>query len=251
MGIFTNKETQEKIDLANKYLRNSFHQDTLDKSTSEFKKQPFRYDIINFLNEKLNRKTIYLEIGVRVLAHNFDKINAAKKYSVDPGVEREHNPVDFPVTSDLFFSQLDKNEILSKDIKFDIIFIDGLHLANQVEKDIDNALRYLSEDGFIVMHDCNPPTEFHARESFTYDLSPAKSQWNGTTWKAFFKTRKRLDVSSCCIDTDWGVGVLSKKINFGKPSHIDNDFFEYLILDENRKESLNLMSFEEFKIFFS
>lgn len=251
MSIFTNKKTQEKLDLADQYLKNSFHLDTLEKSENEFKKQPFRYEIINFLNEKLNRETVYLEIGVRVLAHNFDKIKATKKYSVDPGVEREFNPVDFPVTSDEFFRQLDQGEILSKDLKFDLIFIDGLHLAKQVDLDIDNALRYLAEDGFIVMHDCNPPTEFHARESFTYELSPAKSQWNGTTWKAFFKTRKRTDLFSCCIDTDWGVGVLSKNVNFGKASSVDNEFFEYLILDDQRKESLNLMSFAAFQKFFS
>ncbi len=250
MGILLSNKEKEKIALGDKYLADKYHNETAQKTGLEFQKTPFRYDVINFLAETFNREITYLEIGVRVPAHNFDRINAEKKYSVDPGVEREHNPVDFPVTSDSFFASLDSGKILSKDIKFDIIFIDGLHLAEQVEKDIQNSLRYLSDDGFIVMHDCNPPTEFHAREEFLYTLGPAGGNWNGTTWKAFFKARKRTDVYSCCVDSDWGVGIISKKINFGKPTSIQNEFYEYLVLDEFRKDSLNLINFEDLKKFF-
>lgn len=251
MILFKTKKNREKIALADKYLADSYHANCAELSKKEFSKTPFRYDIINFLIDTLRRDTTYLEIGVRVPAQNFDKINATKKYSVDPGVERVHNPVDFPVTSDEFFRKIDHGEILSKDLKFDVIFIDGLHLAEQVERDIDNALRYLKEDGFIVMHDCNPPTEFHARETFEYTLGPSGGQWNGTTWKAFFKARKRTDIFSCCIDTDWGVGIISQKINFGDPSPVTNNYFEYKILEKERKKSLNLVSFEEFEGFFA
>ena len=97
------------------------------------------------------------------------------------------------------------------------------------------------------MHDCNPPTQFHAAEDFNYKLSPSKTYWNGTTWKSFFKNRKRTDIFSCCIDTDWGVGIISKTKNLGLPTTINNEFYEYKILEENRKESLNLISFEELK----
>ena len=97
------------------------------------------------------------------------------------------------------------------------------------------------------MHDCNPPTEFHASENYDYVLSPAKTLWNGTTWKAFAKIRKRSDLYSCCIDTDWGIGIISKMKNLGNPSKVSNEFYEYNIMDKNRKETLNLISFEEFK----
>lgn len=245
--LFQSKKTKEKLILADKYINDKDYIEAGEKSQKELKKQPFRYDVINYIIETLNRETTYLEIGVRVPAHNFDKINATKKYSVDPGVEREHNPVDFPVTSDEFFNQLESGKILSPDIRFDIIFIDGLHLAEQVAKDIDNSLQYLKEDGYIVMHDCNSPTEFHARETFQHILSPAGGQWNGTTWKAFFQARMRNDISSCCIDTDWGVGIISKHKNLGEKPKKNNPFYEYYLMDEDRKDALNLISFEEFK----
>ena len=139
------------------------------------------------------------------------------------------------------------NEILSKDIKFDVIFIDGLHLAEQVDLDIKNALGYIKDDGFIVLHDCNPPTEWHAREDYDYKNSPAQGYWNGTTWKAFLKSRFDSDLYSCCIDTDWGVGILSKKHPIGDSIKNTNPFYEYKVLDENRKSNLNLISFDELK----
>ena len=73
-----------------------------------------------------------------------------------------------------------EGKILIPDITFDVIFIDGLHLADQVEKDIDNALKFIKEDGFIILHDVNPPTEWHARESYLFFNSPAAGAWNGT-----------------------------------------------------------------------
>ncbi|GAA5221350.1 class I SAM-dependent methyltransferase [Membranihabitans marinus] len=224
--------------------------DTKAKTEKELSKGPQRSDIINFLLSQINGPTTYLEIGVCDPANNFDLIVADKKYSVDPGLEFFENPVDFKITSDEFFAQLGENKILSSDIQFDLIFIDGLHLAAQVDRDITNALPYLSEDGFIVLHDCNPPTEWHARENHLYRLTPARNFWNGTTWKAFLKWRSSHLVHSCCIDSDWGVGVLSKKRNFGGLSPIHNEFYEYGWFDQHRVQSLNLISFREFKEFF-
>lgn len=105
----------------------------------------------------------------------------------------------------------------------------------------------LNNDGFIVLHDCNPPTEWHARETYDYKGSPAKGCWNGTTWKAFAKARKRDDISACCIDSDWGVGIISKTRSLGEKNEVNNPFWEFSVFAENRAETLNLMSFEELK----
>ena len=182
---------------------------------------------------------------------NFNHIQAKHKYSVDPGIESKKNPVDFKMTSDEFFHALDKGNLLNQSMLFDVIFIDGLHLAEQVKKDIENALRYIKVDGFIVLHDCNPPTEWHTRYESHYTLSPARELWNGTTWKAFVQARKRTDISACCIDTDWGVGIISKSINLGPCNKVNNDFFEYNILNRYRTESLNLISFNRLKLILS
>lgn len=230
-----------------KYAENKFHIETKNKADIEIKKQPKRTEIINFLLKEYNRQTTYLEIGVRNPEDNFNKINATEKYSVDPGIEFESNPVDFKFTSDVFFEKLQQGDLLEKNKKFDVIFIDGLHLADQVDRDIQNALLFIKDDGFIILHDCNPPTQFHASEEYYYRLSPSEDMWNGTTWKAFFKARQNENLFSCCVDTDWGIGIISKTRNIGLPTKIENPFYEYKVFENNRKESLNLISFDEFK----
>jgi hypothetical protein len=230
-----------------KILNNPHYIDVQKKNLNEVSKSPSRTEIINFILSSKQSDTYYLEIGVRNPEHNFNHIKAGKKYSVDPGYEFDQNPVEFKMTSDEFFQKLSTNQVLSKDIKFDVIFIDGLHRAPQVDKDITNALHYIKEDGFIVLHDCNPPTEWHARERYAYDGTPALGRWNGTTWKAFLKWRFNPSINSCCIDSDWGVGILCKNYPIGKNIEPTNSFFEFDLLEANRKEYLNLTDFESFK----
>lgn len=213
----------------------------------EIEKKPARFDIINFLLSTLERATTYLEIGVRNPADNFNRINATTKYSVDPGIEYKENPVDYPLTSDEFFAQLSSGSLLDPEKRFDVIFIDGLHSADQVDKDIRNALEFIKDDGFIVLHDCNPPSEWHARENHSFHLTPAGYNWNGTTWKAFVNWRMNKDLHSCCIDTDWGVGLLSKNKKIGEPTFLKSIFYDYAELEGNRKKFLGLISFDELK----
>lgn len=233
--------------LGKRFANDTYHQQVKVLDEKEVNKTPLRSEVINFLLQYLNRETTYLEIGVRNPADNFDKIKSDTKYSVDPGIEFKENPVDFKLTSDAFFDQLRNGKVLNQEVRFDVIFIDGLHLAEQVDRDIANALEFIKEDGFIVLHDCNPPTQWHAREEHNYRLSPAGSNWNGTTWKAFVKWRKNESIFSCCIDTDWGVGILSKEHKVGDSNTIDNEFYDFNVFEKNRSESLNLTSFEQLK----
>jgi len=232
-----------------RFLNNKYNIEGNVITLKEIEKPVKRYDIINYILLSRTDTTSYLEIGVRRPEDNFLKIKADIKYSVDPGFENNENPVDFPLTSDEFFSKMDKNDLEIASKKFDVIFIDGLHTAEQTYRDILNSLKYLKDDGYIVMHDCNPPTEWHARESYNYDLSPAKKYWNGTTWKAFYKIRFSELLTSICIDTDWGVGIISKQPIFNSlnESKDINPFFEYQVFALHREHSLNLVSFESFK----
>ena len=229
--------------------KKAYHKMAAEATQIEIAKEPKRTEVINYLLSLFSRDTVYLEIGVRNPNDNFNHIKAEKKYSVDPGIEYKENPVDFQMTSDAFFEKLKQNAILSSDIKFDVIFIDGLHLADQVDRDITNAFHYLKDDGFIVLHDCNPPTQWHAREEHAYYGSPAKNFWSGTTWKAFAKWRINPDVYSCCVDSDWGIGILSKAHNIGESTKNINPFYEFHILEKNRKEQLNLIDFQTLKTF--
>lgn len=202
----------------------------------------YRFDLINYLIDKYNFKS-YLEIGVCNPENCFNLINSENKISVDPGVEYQQNPVDYQMTSDEFFSKLDSNQLnLHPDTKWDLIFIDGLHISTQVQKDILNSLNHLSWNGFIVLHDCNPPDIFMARED--YYVNGQQRPWNGTTWKAIYWLRThRNDLKVCTLDTDWGLGIVTR----GKSDLIDfdNPFYEYNKMSQNRIKDLNLIQVRE------
>ena len=213
---------------------------------ASLKKSPTRTEVINYLI-KGRPNSRYLEIGVRNPADNFKDIKATTKYSVDPGVEFKDNPVDFAMTSDAFFELIDESPSTIGNELFDLIFIDGLHKAPQAYKDILNAIRWIKEDGYIVLHDCNPPTEWHQRANFNFKLTPAGVRWNGTTWKAFVRARTIEGFHSACIDSDWGIGVIWKSDEPTVTTLPTDDFFEYDTLHANRHALLRLVSFDEFQ----
>ena len=197
-----------------------------------------RYDIINHLINECGYID-YLEIGVRD-HRNFKKINCFNKIGVDPNPRK---PCTHMVTSDYFFEN-----IINKDDMFDIIFIDGLHLEEQVDKDVKNGLKHLKEGGVIVLHDCNPPTEWHTRPIEQF-LNEPYSDWNGTVWKSMVKARMIDGAFTCVVDTDWGCGIIKptkKNKNCNKQSHNLNDTLKWEYFNLNRENILNLMQPSEF-----
>lgn len=186
-----------------------------------------RHQIINSLIERNEFKT-YLEIGLdEGNFQNDEKIRCQSKESVDPmeGSRATHN-----VTSDEFFATNTK--------KFDLIFIDGLHHSDQVIRDIDNALNSLTENGIIVVHDCNPTTEAMQK------VPRIQGEWTGDVWRAFCSFRIRPDLFMCVIDTDYGCGIITR--GYQKPLYINpnvswNDFVI------NRKGYLNLIPSAHFE----
>jgi hypothetical protein len=169
----------------------------------------YRYDILNDLISKYKFKK-YLEIGVRNPDECFDLVKCEIKHSVDPGYENPNANIDYKFTSDSFFNLLKSNELnLQPDYKWDIIFIDGLHISTQVDKDITNSLDHLNKDGIIVLHDCNPPELWYAREDYIID--GIAHGWNGTVWKVIYKLRStRPDLFICTVDTDYVIGIIKR-----------------------------------------
>lgn len=233
--------------LARKINADSHFKAAKSLNSEEVSKLPTRTTIINYLLQQCEEEGNYLEIGVRNPDDNFNHINSQYKYSVDPGIEYKENPVDYKMTSDVFFEKLKLGEILSKKIKFQVIFIDGLHEAKQVDNDIRHAMEFISEDGFIVLHDCNPLTEWHARSDYAFDLSPAGGAWNGSVWKAFVKWRQEALIYSCCVDSDWGVGIISKNRKVGEALQKTIEFYDYKEFAKERENYLGLITFEQLK----
>ena len=186
-----------------------------------------RTEIIQMFINKINAKK-YLEIGMGC-GTNHNNIVCDYKISVDPVPTV---PVTFPITSDDFFNQNTE--------KFDVIFIDGLHWSEHVYKDINNSLSILSENGVIICHDINPPDEDHQ----VCPQPVTQANWTGDCWKAWVKLKsERTDLYMFVIDTDYGCGVIIK----GKQELIKVDGeLNWELLDNKRKELLNLISTEDF-----
>ena len=191
-----------------------------------------RTTIINYLISRCKAKS-YLEIGLWN-GHNFDNVVCAKRVGVDPDPERLKNPELCRVmTSDEFFAQ--NTEL------FDVIFIDGLHHADQVFKDLANAAQCLTPNGYIVCHDMNPLTKF--AQSVPYS---GQGTWNGDCWKALiqFKNQYNFKYDVNVVDVDHGCGIISHKKGIA-PIDLFNvkEELTYENLDKNRKEWLNLIDF--------
>lgn len=198
-----------------------------------------RIEIINGLIQK-NGYTKYLEIGVQA-GDCFRAIQCEDKIGVDPdtGSAATHK-----LTSDDFFTRvLAKPNWIKQGAKnskmFDIIFIDGLHHADQVEKDIINSLKVLNEGGTIVIHDCLPTSK-------RMQEIPLQEQceWTGNVWRAFLKFRsERKDLEMCVVNCDWGCGI----IRSGKQEtiNVQNPTYEDFVLHKN--EWMNVISPEQFK----
>lgn len=194
----------------------------------------WKYEIINSLISKYNF-TRYLEIGI-FNGDNIEKIQAELKHGVDPGSERGSSRfVTHPLTSDMFFESIDNK------FKYDIIFIDGLHYAEQTAKDIRNSLRHTVDNGYVILHDCIPL-------DYESQLIPRKTNiWMGDVWRALLGFRlSNQDIPSCVVDTDYGVGIIKNingNFNDFQPSNITYEEF-----NSQKHDLLNIISVSNFKL---
>jgi hypothetical protein len=172
-------------------------------------------EIINkFIQE--NGFKSYLEIGIGD-GSNFNAIECNEKVGVDPDPKIDKAGV-FKMTSDEWFTD---------SLKFDLIFIDGLHHADQVERDIINSWNCLTPKGVILIHDIKPHNE-------EMTLVPRQTkQWTGDvfkTWLGFLQ--KYPKIKTDFIDEEFGIGVIYKsrhKVTSGFISDISyQDYIQWL-----------------------
>ena len=186
--------------------------------------KPHRLDIIEHFIKKNNYKS-YLEIGC-CKNEVFSKINI-KKVGVDPnsgGTVR--------LTSDNFFK--------TNKEKFDLVFIDGLHVYDQVKQDIINSLEVLNNNGVILIHDCLP------EKIWEQNVPRMNGAWSGDVWKVipFFRSKSNIDVYTCVADR--GIGIIFKRYN-KNILKLDGDTKKLKFEDyyNNYKSYMNLVSTEE------
>jgi hypothetical protein len=190
-----------------------------------------REKLIQRLIEKINAQS-YLEIGV---GDNkvFESIKCTNKVSVDPCISDGSEDIKptFKMESDEFFQQNKKT--------FDVIFIDGMHKAEYIERDINNSISCLNHKGYIVCHDMNPLTKA------SQIVPRIQHHWHGDVWKAWMNIRQtNPNLSMCVIPEDCGLGIIQK----GSQKLLDVKGLDitYENLEKYREEWLNLISLKEF-----
>lgn len=182
-----------------------------------------RTQLLQSLIDRFNYKS-YLEIGCSADV-NFAPIKIDQKVGVDPAHGGTHR-----MTSDEYFA--------NHSDKFDLIFIDGLHLNEQVDLDIKNSLEHLNPNGIIVMHDCNPAVEDAQHRHVVI------SDWNGDVWKSFVRHRAHQDIDMATGNFDHGCGIIRVRKN-SDPISVSEDQFTWSNLVQNRQKWLRLMSYND------
>ena len=185
-----------------------------------------RIALVNLLIAKFKNAS-YLEIGC--LSNKlFDSVPTKNKIGVDPvggGTVK--------ATSDNFFEE--------NRIKFDVIFIDGLHTYEQVRRDVVNSLNSLNPGGWISLHDMLPRTW---KEHHVPNLSPGP--WTGDVWKVAFELIETKGVEFKIIEIDNGVGVVKINSEYSglnnKISTLEKKQFDYFY---EKKKQLPIISWEE------
>ena len=221
------REINKKIYKLN-YIYNKIFKENFNKRlTFDWSSKPLRFDVINNII-KIKKYKNYLEIGC-FENENFDKIYIESKTGVDPvsgGTVRD--------TSDNFFL---KNQIF-----YDIIFIDGLHIYNQVRKDIANSLKFLKPNGIIILHDCLP---LKIRDQM---VPRSHEHWNGDTWKALVEVRTFEKLDAYTILADNGLGVVFKRKNRNILNLFNTNFKKLKFKDyyDNFNKFMNPIEYDQF-----
>ena len=203
-----------------------------------------RNDIINDLIEERGYKS-YLEIGLDNPFLNFIHINCELKESVDPydlnskfctlwndsNLDAYLKFLTYRKTSDEFFETYPNK-------KYDIIFIDGLHLEEQCDRDVRNSLSHLNKGGIVVVHDCLP-----INEAMQCDPPPPEGIWMGTVWKTMVKYTQYTHLDIKIIAEDTGIGLIeyTEDLKFTIPEKLD---MEYSYFAENIITLLNVYEIE-------
>jgi len=196
----------------------------------------------------------YLEIGV-FNGHVLFKVKSKFKIAVDPEFRFDFlrktgktilNPYNlfntyFSKTSDDFFKE-DAPDLFVKK-KVHVALIDGMHEYAFSLRDVENTLNHLSDDGIIILHDCNPQTKVAGGSFEEWAARGSNGAWNGDVWKTILHLRSsRDDINVFVLDCDHGLGIVTK----GKPENKlnynleDINQFKYEDLEANRELWINL-----------
>ena len=134
----------------------------------------------------------YLEVGVNQ-GKTFNSLSASAKVAVDPKFLFDYQALAKPdvrfheITSDAYFGSAE-----AVGDRFDVIYLDGLHTAEQTTRDLINAISFLKPGGVIIIDDVFPssypaalPDRNHTRILRAATRDPAGA-WMGDVYRVVF-----------------------------------------------------------------
>jgi hypothetical protein len=157
-----------------------------------------RIALVNLLVSK-QQNPAYLEIGCQSNTL-FDSVPANIKTGIDPV-----SGGNVRATSDVFF---ERNTQL-----YDVIFIDGLHTYEQVQKDVINSIRFLKPGGYVALHDMLPGSWLE------HHVPRLNGIWTGDVWKVAFELAQSTGIDFKIVKIDYGVGVF--RVTEKEPKLVD------------------------------
>jgi Methyltransferase domain len=156
----------------------------LNESLERLPGPPY-YQILKWIHRILEPAN-YLEIGV----HKGFSLQQARPgtptIGIDPEPDIEEELIAdvtiYELTSDEFFARYSPQDLLGGPLE--LAFIDGLHLFEQVLRDLINVERHSTSDTVVLLHDCLPLDEVTAGRERTTDF------YSGDVWKAALVLRR-------------------------------------------------------------
>lgn len=188
------------------------------------------HQIINSLTLPTNT---YLEIGIEY-GYTFNNIHCVDKKGIDPDMDLKHTHSEniYILTSDDYFENVHDPQI-----KYDVIFIDGMHQVEYVLKDINNSIQILNENGCIFINNIlpinyNEQLKIPYKHHYQNGILKYGEEWTGDVWKVVYYILlnyvDKLTLKYLCNSNYRGVAYV--KINEKFNIQINND-----IIDEINK----------------
>ena len=213
---------KNKMDKLKRFLYYFYGEKFFKRFNYNWSEYPTRYEIIQKIIDRKKYEN-YLEIGCDKDA-NFSKIKIKKKTGVDP-----LSGGNLKMTSNDFFK--------TNQSSFDCIFIDGLHIYEQVRLDILNSIKFLNSNGIIILHDCLP------NKIWNQIVPKIYGHWNGDVWKAIVEARTMENIDTYTCKADHGLGIILKRPNRNLLKLKNNNFKKLKFKDyyENHNNFMNII----------
>jgi hypothetical protein len=214
--------------------------------------------LCNTLLFTFKRPTSYLEIGVDQ-GRTFRKIKSNIKHGVDPYGEYDAT---YRMTSEMFFA-LNKRFFHHT---YDVIFIDASHFSLIVDKEIEECLRILNKDGYIVLHDTDPKSKEAAEivendmimylknlaypHNKSHSKSLASKAYNGDVWKSIAKIRMEKPTIDVFTIENFCCSVLKKRKQKKLMKKVSQEQLHWNYFIKHRKEILHPIPFNKIQKYY-